>query len=165
MIQIDRIDQDFTRWVDLLALIQASFSYMDGIIDPPSSANLLTMDTVQHKAANELVFVAMTENQMAGCIFCRPEAHNCLYVGKLAVLPHAQGKGLGYRLLEVAQAVALENGFERLRLETRIELTANHATFSRWGFFRTEERSHPGYERVTFVEMIKILETPAIVPR
>lgn len=164
MIQIDRIDQNFTRWVDLLALIQTSFSYMDGIIDPPSSAKLLTLDMLKHKAINELAFVATVENQIAGCVFCRPEAPDCLYIGKLAVLPGTQGKGHGHKLLEVAESLAREQGFKRLRLETRIELTANHATFARWGFSRTAVKSHPGYERVTFVEMVKILDTPATLP-
>ena len=161
MIQIHRIDQDFNRWTDLLALIQASLRYMDGIIDPPSSAKLLTLDTLKHKAASELAFVAVAENEIVGCIFCRLEAPECLYIGKLAVLPDTQGKGVGYRLLEAVEAVARENGFNKLRLETPVELTANHATFSRWGFFRTAERSHPGYERVTFVEMVKTLDGPA----
>ncbi|EJZ16670.1 GNAT family N-acetyltransferase, partial [Rhizobium sp. Pop5] len=81
----------------------------------------------------------------------------CLYVGKLAVLPAAQGKGLGRRLLAVAEETAAALGLAALRLETRIELTDNHAVFAAWGFERTAEKAHPGFTRTTFIEMRKIL--------
>ncbi len=34
-----RIDEGFDRYEELLSLIRASFAYMDGRIDPPSSAH------------------------------------------------------------------------------------------------------------------------------
>jgi phosphinothricin acetyltransferase len=40
-----------------------------------------------------------------------------------------------------------------LELETRIELTENHATFARMGFIKTAETAHPGYERPTSIKM------------
>ena len=33
----------------------------------------------------------------------------------------------------------------------------SHATFAAWGFERTAEKSHPGFTRVTFIEMRKAL--------
>ena len=35
---ISRIDERYARHEELLALILGSFAYMDGVIDPPSSA-------------------------------------------------------------------------------------------------------------------------------
>lgn len=151
---IHRLDEAFTDWPGLLALIRQSFAFMDGRIDPPSSAVALTVDALQHKTANEICLVALLDNQLAGCVFCRPEA-DCLYIGKLAVRPDLQGKGIGRKLLAAAEAAALARNLHALRLETRVELVENHATFAAWGFVKTAENAHPGFTRTTSIEMRK----------
>ena len=151
-----RIDESFERWSELLDLIRASFAYMEGRIDPPSSAIRLTVESLAEKARVEIAYAVENEGRLAGCIFLRPEA-DCLYVGKLAVLPSAQGKGIGRRLLAIAEKTAYYLGLPTLRLETRIELVGNHSTFAAWGFAKTAEKSHPGFTRVTFIEMRKAL--------
>jgi predicted N-acetyltransferase YhbS len=154
MMEIVRIDSNFSRWDELLALILASFAYMDGIIDPPSSAHRLTLASLAQKAKDEIGFVALSDGKIVGCMFLKPE-DKTLYVGKLAVAPGAQGKGLGRKLLDVAEEVARTLKLPALRLETRIELVGNHTTFSRWGFFKSAEKSHSGFNRKTFIEMRK----------
>ncbi len=151
-----RIDESFARWGELLDLILASFAYMDGRIDPPSSAIRLTTDSLMEKAKAEIAYAVENDGLLVGCIFLRAET-DCLYVGKLAVLPSAQGTGIGRRLLAVAEETALDLGLPALRLETRIELVGNHATFAAWGFEKTAKKSHPGFSRVTFIEMKKVL--------
>ncbi|HEY0124574.1 MAG TPA: GNAT family N-acetyltransferase [Rhizobium sp.] len=153
---IQRLDDRFGRWDELLALILASFAYMNGRIDPPSSALSLTPQSLKEKATAEIGYIALDGNQLAGCIFCCPEAES-LYIGKLAILPSEQGKGIGRRLLTLAEATARERGLNALRLETRIELTGNHATFARWGFRKTAENRHAGFDRTTSIEMCKAL--------
>jgi ribosomal protein S18 acetylase RimI-like enzyme len=155
-VELVRIDDDFGRWDELLALILSSFAYMGGVIDPPSSAHRLTLASLARKARDEIAFAAIEGGRLAGCIFCKPES-GFLYIGKLAVAPTSQGKGIGRRLLVVAEGIAREKELPALRLETRIELTANHATFARWGFARTAENSHPGFTRITSIEMQKRL--------
>jgi len=91
MITIVQIDETFDRVEELLALIMSSFAYMDGVIDPPSSAHRLTPDKLRQKIRDEIAFVAFDGGDMLGCIFCKPEAAS-LYVGKLAVSPAAQGR-------------------------------------------------------------------------
>ncbi|MEZ2223931.1 GNAT family N-acetyltransferase [Rhizobium sp. RCC_161_2] len=155
-VTVQRLDDGFDRWDELLTLILASFAYMNGRIDPPSSALSLTPQSLKEKARTEIGFIALDGNQLAGCIFCRPEAES-LYIGKLAILPSEQGKGIGRRLLTLAETTALERGLNALRLETRIELTGNHATFARWGFRKTAENRHAGFDRTTSIEMHKAL--------
>lgn len=157
MIEIVRIDESFEQFEELLALILSSFAYMDGVIDPPSSAHLMTLDTLAQKAKDEIAFVALDGHELVGCIFCKPEAAS-LYVGKLAVSPSAQGKGVGSALLRIAEETAHGLGLPALRLETRIELVGNHQRFSSWGFAKTAENSHPGYSRTTSIEMTKHLD-------
>lgn len=156
MIEIRPVDAGFDRWEDLLAMILASFAYMNGRIDPPSSALRLTPVSLADKARQEIGFVAVENRALAGCIFCRPET-GFLYIGKLAISPQHQGKGLGRQLLSLAEQTAAVRCLPSLMLETRIELTDNHATFSRWGFERTAEKSHPGFVRPTYIEMRKAL--------
>lgn len=151
-----RLDDGFDRWDALLDLILASFAYMNGRIDPPSSALALTSETLKAKALSEIAYVALDGEQLVGCIFCRPEAES-LYVGKLAVVPAAQGKGIGKQLLGLAETTARELGLKALRLETRIELTDNHATFAAWGFRKTAENRHAGFDRTTSIEMRKAI--------
>ncbi|PLK70430.1 GNAT family N-acetyltransferase [Rhizobium sp. TH135] len=155
-VTIKRIDESFHRYEELLALIMGSFAYMDGVIDPPSSAHRLTVDSLKDKARDEIGLTAEVDGRLLGCAFLRPEP-GFLYVGKLAVSPEAQGSGIGSRFLTEAEAIARDLGKPTLRLETRIELTGNHRRFGAWGFVRTAEKSHAGYDRITFIEMQKHL--------
>ncbi|PZM15212.1 GNAT family N-acetyltransferase [Rhizobium tubonense] len=151
-----RLDESFSQWDALLDLIVASFAYMNDLIDPPSSALALTPQSLKQKAEVEIGYVALEGEAMIGCIFCRPE-DQCLYIGKLAVLPVAQGRGIGKQMLTLAEEMARERSLPELRLETRIELTGNHAVFTTWGFRKTAENSHPGFDRTTSIEMRKTL--------
>ncbi|MGV2114576.1 GNAT family N-acetyltransferase [Agrobacterium salinitolerans] len=157
MTEIVRIGEEFDRWQELLALIVSSFAYMDGVIDPPSSAHRLTLENLAEKARAEIALVALDGDEIVGCLFCRPEPPACLYVGKLCVSPKAQGKGIGGMLLEQAEALARELALPALRLETRIELIANHTKFAAWGFVKTAENAHAGYNRTTSIEMTKFI--------
>jgi predicted N-acetyltransferase YhbS len=157
VIEISKVDDGFGRWDELLKLICEAFAYMDGVIDPPSSAHALTLENLRQKANDEVCFVARDENgKLLGCIFCKTEPAT-LYIGKLAVSPLAQGKGVGAALCAVAEQTAQQLGLKALRLQTRIELVDNHGTFGRWGFVKTAERSHAGYQRITYIEMQKPL--------
>lgn len=155
-ITIQRLNGRFDRWDALLDLILASFAYMNGRIDPPSSALALTPAALKMKARSEIAYIAFDGDKLAGCIFCRPEAES-LYIGKLAVLPSIQGKGVGRRLLTYAEAAARDRNLHVLRLETRIELIDNHATFAAWGFRKTAESRHAGFDRTTSIEMRKTI--------
>ncbi|SMD17325.1 GNAT family N-acetyltransferase [Rhizobium sp. RU36D] len=157
MPELRPINAAFDRWDDLLELILQSFAYMDPIIDPPSSAKRLTAPLLKDKAAQELGFVVTDGGKLLGCMFCKPEPDS-LYIGKFAVHPQAQGRGIGRQLLMAAEEEARSRGLGNLRLETRIELTGNHRRFAGWGFVRTAEKSHPGFERITFIEMRKRLD-------
>ncbi|MDP9812753.1 GNAT superfamily N-acetyltransferase [Rhizobium tibeticum] len=152
--KIVRIDEGFQRWDELLALILSSFAYMNDRIDPPSSALKLTLPSLADRARLEIVYAATEGEVLRGCVFLRPE-DDCLYIGKLAISPDAQGRGIGRRLLAVAEEVARSRALASLRLETRIELVENHRVFVRWGFEKTAENAHPGFTRTTSIEMRK----------
>ncbi|SOC41000.1 predicted N-acetyltransferase YhbS [Rhizobium subbaraonis] len=154
--QVRRLEPSFGRYDELLAMIRAAFAYMDARIDPPSSAQRLTPATLKEKALSEIVFLAVDDQRLVGCIFCRPEPQR-LYIGKLAVVPDRQGDGIGRALLMAAEAEARRLSLPAMRLETRIELTENHARFHAMGFEKTAENRHLGFDRTTSIEMTKHL--------
>ncbi len=155
-IAVERLPEDFDRWQNLLDLILRSFASMDGVIDPPSSAHRLTPATLAEKAANEFCLVAWNGDRLAGCVFAA-ERGDALYVGKLAVDPGEQGQGLGRRLMDAAEEVALRLRKHALELETRVELTGNHNFFRHMGFVEIGRTAHAGYDRSTSITFRKRL--------
>ncbi|HLP66903.1 MAG TPA: GNAT family N-acetyltransferase [Rhizobium sp.] len=156
-IEITRVDDRFERYDELLKVILTAFAYMEGVIDPPSSATRLTPQLLRDKSGSEIAYVALEDDHIVGCIFLRPEPPETLYVGKLAVLTDAQGKGVGVRLLKLAEQIARAEGLCTLRLEVRVELTRNQSYFAASGFVKTAENRHPGFDRTTSFEMRKVL--------
>ncbi|WP_416796631.1 GNAT family N-acetyltransferase [Ciceribacter azotifigens] len=156
-IKIARVDDSFERYDELLKVILSAFAYMEGVIDPPSSATRLTPQILQEKSGSEMAYVAFEDKRIVGCIFLRAEPPETLYVGKLAVLPSMQGRGVGANLLRLAEEVARAEGLHTLRLEVRVELTRNQSYFAASGFVKTAENRHPGFDRTTSFEMRKML--------
>jgi GNAT superfamily N-acetyltransferase len=146
------IDVAFDRWEAILAVIRASFSYMDGVIDPPSSAHRLTVQALRAKATSETGFLAVAGDAIFGCVFIAEQPD-----GKLAVVPACQGRGTGRRLIQAAERHALRAGKPVIELQTRVELTGNHRVFRSLGFVETARTAHPGFDRPTSVTMRKRL--------
>lgn len=151
-VSVHRAPADFADWDAVRSLIQDAFAYMDGRIDPPSSARLLSCESMAADAAVGALLLATAADEMVGCLFVRPK-DNALYLGKLAVRPGLNGSGIGRALVEAARDEAITHGLATLELSVRVELTENHAAFARMGFVKTAEVAHPGYERPTSITM------------
>jgi ribosomal protein S18 acetylase RimI-like enzyme len=136
-------------WPALLALISRAFASMEGRIDPPSSLHRLTP---QGLATSGEVWV-MGQPAIA-CMVLKP-MDGALYLGKLAVEPALQGRGLGRQMVARAEDRAREMGFDRLELETRVELVENHRFYLAFGFSEVGRSAHPGFERPTSVRYRK----------
>ena len=155
-VRVAPIPRDFYRWEELLDVIRASFAYMDGVIDPPSSVHRLTVQSLREKAAAELGFLAIAADEIAGCAFVA-EKDDHFYLRKLAVTPAWQGRGIGRRLLQAAEEHASRVGKPILELQTRVELDGNQRLFATLGFVETGRTSHAGFNRPTSVTMRKAL--------
>ena len=143
---------DFSDWERVLQLILDAFAYMGPRINPPSSALKLTPQSVQAHAESGTLLLAYHAADLVGCLFLHRK-NDALYIGKLAVSPTLQRAGIGRKLLEAARSEARSRGIGMLELETRIELTENHAAFARMGFSKTAENSHEGFDRPTSIVM------------
>ncbi|CCV03219.1 GCN5-related N-acetyltransferase [Mesorhizobium metallidurans STM 2683] len=155
-VSILQLPADCDRWDEVLALITRAFAAMDGVIDPPSSAHQLSPENLRDKAGRETVFAALKDGRIVGCAFVL-ERTDDLYVGKLAVEPELQGQGIGRRLVQAVEALAHGRNKPTIALQTRIELTGNHAAFARLGFRETERTAHDGYSQPTSITMRKAL--------
>ncbi|RWP55791.1 GNAT family N-acetyltransferase [Mesorhizobium sp.] len=156
LVSIAQLPADFNRWDEVLALIMRAFASMDGVIDPPSSAHRLTVENLRDKARRETVFAALKDGRIIGCVFAL-ERTDDFYVGKLAVDPGFQGQGVGGRLMLAVEDLACKRRRSAIELQTRIELTGNHAAFARLGFRETDRTAHEGYSRATSITMRKCL--------
>lgn len=134
----------------MLALTRASFSEMQGRVDPPGSMSRLTEARARAQMAEGEVWVIGPSTAPLACVFLTPDPP-ALHVGALAVDAGARRRGHARRLMDLAAERARAAGLKRLTLQTRIELVENHATFRRLGFTKTALTAHPGYRRATAI--------------
>lgn len=76
-----------------------------------------------------------------------PEPDSML-LDNVAVTPAAQGLGLGRGMLEIAERMAVERGYGRIRLYTNEAMTENIALYSRIGYSETHRAAEKGRRRV-----------------
>ncbi|UYV39653.1 GNAT family N-acetyltransferase [Rhodobacteraceae bacterium D3-12] len=141
---------------DVLALMHRAFAPMDGVIDPPSSLARMTLASLAQPAVESELWVIAPSDQPIACVTLTPKA-DTLYIGKLATDPARQRSGLARRLIALAEVRARALNLPSLSLQTRVELTANHATFRALGFAQTGATAHPGYDRPTSLTFTKPL--------
>lgn len=149
MIEIN--PQDFDDFAALQGLLQSCFAFMAGRIDPPSSLDMMSQADLRAKAKAEnlILFRDETGAPMA-CLFAVQQG-NILYLGKLAVAQQLRGQGIARALIGVAENLARDLGLQALELQTRVELTENHACFTRLGFRETARVAHAGYDHPTSI--------------
>ena len=148
-----RITPDYPHWLAVLRLILDAFAFMEIRIDPPSSAHRLTVADMAAQAQIGAVWVIEHNAAPIACLFAKPQSGAPLYLGKIAVAGSHRGRGLLRHLIASAEAEARARNLPRLELQTRIELTENHAAFTHLGFVKTAETAHPGFDRPTSITM------------
>lgn len=143
-------------WQAVLELVQRSFAFMEGRIDPPSSMHRLTVKAVAQLAKQGEIWVIEDQGKPVACCFLTPRGDH-LYFGKMATDTGYRGQGFCRKLVQVAESRARVLGFDRLVLQVRIELEENQAVFAAMGFETVAKTAHAGYVRPTSVTMEKSL--------
>ena len=77
-----------------------------------------------------------------------------LLLENVAVLPSAQGSGVGARLLAFAEEQARELGREKIRLYTNEAMTENLVYYPKHGYVETHRAEQDGFRRVFFEKRI-----------
>ena len=141
-------------WPALLALITRAFAGMQGRINPPSSLYAMTPENLAATATTSEIWAIGGPPQACMILTAKPFQ---VYLGKLAVDPGQQGRGLARTLVTHAETRARALNLPRITLETRVELTENHAIFRHLGFSETARTSHPGFDLPTAITLTKPL--------
>ena len=75
-----------------------------------------------------------------------------LLLENIAVLPSAQRRGVGARLLALAEDEARARGLGEIRLYTNEAMTENLAYYPRHGYAETRRAEQDGFRRVFFTK-------------
>lgn len=79
---------------------------------------------------------------------------NSLALDNVAVSPSAQGLGLGRRMMEYAEKIALEVGYPSIRLYTNEAIVENIRYYTRLRYVETHRVEEKGLKRVYMSEVL-----------
>jgi ribosomal protein S18 acetylase RimI-like enzyme len=94
-------------------------------------------------------WVAADHGEVVGFVILIPES-GYLLLENVAVLPAAQGRGIGARLLALAEDQAHRLGLGEVQLYTNEAMTENLAYYPRHGYTETGRAEQDGFRRVFF---------------
>ena len=98
-------------------------------------------------------WVAVQDGQVTGFVVL--VAHpGYLLLENVAVLPAAQGRGTGGRLLGLAEQHARSLGLGEIRLYTNEAMTENLVYYPRHGYTETHRAEQDGFRRVFFRKLL-----------
>jgi ribosomal protein S18 acetylase RimI-like enzyme len=92
------------------------------------------------------VFVAEDQGRIVGLIVLITEDERAL-LDNVAIHPDAQARGLGRRLIRLAEDEARRLGFKAIELYTHELMTENQALYGRLGYREFDRRTEKGYPR------------------
>ena len=78
----------------------------------------------------------------------------------MPVAPDVQGRGIGSRLLRLAEEQARARGLGEVRLYTNAAMTENVELYRRHGYQQTHRAVEDGYQRVFFTKTL-VPQAPA----
>ncbi|GGU52087.1 N-acetyltransferase [Streptomyces albospinus] len=113
----------------------------DGLAEYPS-ADLMP--------PNGLLLVARHGDEVAGCVGTRLLDARTAELKQMFVRPAKRGLGGADGLLRAAESAALRMGAERMRLDTRLDLTEAVALYRRHGFVEIEAYHDDVYAEIFF---------------
>ncbi len=98
-------------------------------------------------------WVAEADGQVVGLLVLVVN-HGYLLIQNIAVLPSAQRRGIGARLLALAEEEARGQGLGEIRLYTNEGMTENLAYYPRHGYRETRRAEEHGFRRVFFSKVL-----------
>ena len=112
------------------------------------------MDTDYAAAvADTEAWVAVLGGAVAGFVLLVEEDEGLL-LDNVAVLPAHHGRGVGRRLLELAEHRTVELGLDRIRLYTHVTMVENQALYERIGYVETARTTEHGFTRVFYEKRV-----------
>ena len=133
--------------VDALRAIAAA-AYQKYVLRIGRAPAPMTADYAQAVRDGQ-AWAAIEDGQIVGfaVLIARP---SYLLLENVAVLPAAQGRGIGAGLLAFAEAHARSLRLHEMRLYTNETMTENLTYYPRHGYTETHRMQHDGFQRVFF---------------
>ena len=140
---------------DVRACVDAAYApYVERMGKPPAPM----LDDYTNLINSGVVYVATLDDQLVGLIVLWPKEDH-LYVDNVAVLPEAQGTGVGAALLGFADAQAQRAGLNEIRLYTNEKMTENIEYYPKKGYRETHRASDTGYQRIYYSRILDPQQT------
>ncbi|MDP6692163.1 MAG: GNAT family N-acetyltransferase [Alphaproteobacteria bacterium] len=126
------------------ACVRAAYKmYLPRMAEPPGPM----LQDYTRVIAEHLVWVMEIGDEIGGVlVLIRRDDH--LLLDNIAVHPNRHGRGLGGRLLALADSEAARLGYDELRLYTHVTMTENVALYQAKGWIVTGQGMQDGYERI-----------------
>lgn len=99
-------------------------------------------------AAGSVHVISFGDEPQGFIVLSPGDTSNALLIENVAVMPNAQGRGIGRRLLAFAEARARALGLSRMTLYTHGRMTRNIQLYRRLGYGIAERRHEDGFDRV-----------------
>ena len=126
-------------------------------LDPPSGALRETVERVRDDLAAGGGAIAEVDGEPVGCLRWEVGADGSFHVGRVAVTPDAQGRGIGRALMVWAEQEAVRRRCGTVSVGVRIDLPGNLAFYDSLGYEIVGEHSHDGYAVPTWLALRKSL--------
>lgn len=117
--------------------------YLERMAEPPGP---MRDDYARHVAEGN-AFVLATGETIIGVTVLLPKADHLL-LDNVAVDPAHHKAGHGRRLIAFAEAEAMRQGFDEIRLYTHVTMHENIAYYPRLGYEETHRGEQDGFSRV-----------------
>jgi GNAT superfamily N-acetyltransferase len=111
------------------------------------------MDDYGRLIANGRVHVIDRDGMVQGLLVLIPE-EDAMLLDNVAVVPSAQGSGLGRQMLEFAERAARDAGYHSIKLYTNEAMTENIQLYSRIGYSETHRAEEKGLRRVYMIKQL-----------
>jgi ribosomal protein S18 acetylase RimI-like enzyme len=141
----------------IAALLHEAFARHDGKILPRPGALSETGASIAAALAKGAGSVAVAGDLLVGSVLWHAEGGG-FYLGRLAVKPGWQRRGIARALVGSVIAAAQAARVRQVTLNVRIRLPDNIALFESLGFTRTDARAHPGMDHPTYYVMVRRVE-------
>jgi N-acetylglutamate synthase-like GNAT family acetyltransferase len=128
----------------IAACVQHAYARYEGLLPRPPKPVLADYAQV---VRDTLTWLIEADGQCLGVLVLIPRADHLL-LDNVAVEPAFQGRGLGHRLLNLAEAEALRLGLAEVRLYTNALMTENRALYARAGYQEYDRRDVDGRDAV-----------------
>jgi GNAT superfamily N-acetyltransferase len=107
------------------------------------------LDDYQTLVQQGAVWVAVQEANILG-VLVLSETGEGFCIETIAVLPSAQGLGIGRQLLTLAELLAKQSGYSSLYLSTHRLMCESQAVYAHVGYVEFDRRTVKGYDRIFF---------------